>query len=76
MKFSSPHLLSVIGGDDRHPREIAAAAGMSMLEDVTTEVDPFGNRMEKTLVFNPAIGALEFPEEGMLVLCEKLKEDQ
>lgn len=75
MKFSSPHLRAVVDGDDRHPREIAAASGKSLPEEDPSETTPFDDRMDKTIVFNPAVGALEFTEEGAILLCEKIKED-
>lgn len=76
MKFSSPHLRSVIEGDDRHPREIAAESGKSLPEEDTSELSPLDDRMEQTISFNPVVGALEFTEEGAVLLCEKIKEDK
>jgi len=75
MKFSSPHLLAVINGDDRHPREVAAASGKALPEENPNESSPLDDRMEQTIAFNPTVGALEFTEEGAVILCEKIKED-
>ena len=75
MNFKSPHLRAVIDGDDRHPRELAAAHGKSLPEENPNESDPFGSRMDKSISFNPIVGALEFPDEGAMLLCEKIKED-
>ena len=65
----------MVDGDDRHPREIAAASGRSLPEEDPSETAPFDDRMEQTIVFNPVVGALEFTEEGAILLCDKIKKD-
>lgn len=76
MDLNSPRLRAVLNGDDRHPREIADALGKAMPQESPAESknDFFEPRMDKTVLFNPAVGGVEFPEEGAIFFCEQIKE--
>lgn len=74
MNFKSPHLKYAITGDARRPKEVADATG------ITAPVGyPHGesqrDRYEKPLTFNTTVGALEYPDEGVILVCRKLEED-
>ena len=74
MKFRSSHLSTAISGDERHPSEIAEAKGKTA---------PFGyphgdvsrERNHKPMIFNPEVGALEYPDEGFVVMCRHVEKD-
>ena len=76
MDINSPRLQAVLDGDDRHPREIAKAKGKAILDERSVPTNPLELLMGQTVSFNPAIGGLEFAEEGAVVFCKKIKEEE
>lgn len=74
MKFKSPHLSSAIRGDSRHPTEVAESEG-KVLPQQTGEEGFYEPRMDKTIRFNPDIGALELSEEGAVLFCHRVLQD-
>ena len=75
MKFRSSHLSTAISGDERHPREIAEAKGKSAPQGFP-HGDIANSRFDKPMMFNPEVGALEYPDEGIVVMCQQIEADK
>lgn len=74
MKFRSTHLSAAINGDERHPSEIAEAVGKSAPVGYP-HGDAARERSDKPMIFNPQVGALEYPDEGIVLMCRQVERD-
>lgn len=74
MKFKSPHLKYAITGDARRPKEVADDNGITAPSGYPHGADQ-RQRYEKPLIFDTTVGALRYPDEGVILICRKLEDD-
>ena len=74
MKFKSSHISAVLAGDSRHPSVVAASEG-KVLPQYSGDSGFNEERRNKTIRFNPDIGALEVPDEGSVLFCDRIIKD-